>query len=398
MNEYVKLEDYGIEFKNLLSGPAQVGRMLNYIIYAGNGILKHKPGNRNTTMENNIGSAWAIEFMIGLGLVKLGYKFPNVEVFLLELTSKGKKIFEFLQEKHCNPDFYDGNSVDLLKNQLTERGLTDLYHYIELAFRESAVFKNLRVYIDKKATDEEFYVVPRGDFNDELYAEMQAVYDPQESNAESKGNAGFNRVPSLVQMCNLLNYCIIEKGNIVFDRQKIKEGNKVTDAIVVSQEELVKLIKKEDNFNEKLEKLAEEYGIDGTTIVSQITRLSQVQSAFRDRLINEYGQKCMMCQMEQKEMLIASHIKPAKDSNIYEKANNNNGLLLCANHDKLFDKFLISFNFIDGKIMISDKLSNHDKRSCMLDPEFKLPSELMNPERCEFLMWHNNEFYKRNNK
>lgn len=38
----------------------------------------------------------------------------------------------------------------------------------------------------------------------------------------------------------------------------------------------------------------------------------------------------------------------------------NNGLLLCANHDKLFDKGLISFDE-NGNIIISSKLSNMDK-------------------------------------
>ncbi|MBQ7798616.1 MAG: HNH endonuclease [Clostridia bacterium] len=398
MKNYVDLEKFNIEFKNLLSGPAQVGRMLNYIIYTGNGILKHKPGNRKTTLENNIGSAWAIEFMIGLQFVKLGAKLPNSEVYRLELTEKGKAIFNLLQSKRCKPDLYEGNSVDALKDDLKKRGLVDLYNLVEKTFRESAVFKNLCIYLDVETCQDELIPVAKGEFNDKFFAEMLLFYEHQELNLESRTSTGANRVPSLVQMCEFLNYCTVSQGEVVFIKSKLLNGNIVNDSIVVSQEELIRMIKTEDSFNQKIKKLAEEYGEEGTTVVTSTTRLSQVQTAFRDRLINEYGQHCMVCGMNNKEVLIASHIKPASVSNIYEKADNNNGLLLCANHDKLFDRFLISFNFIDGTIMISDKLTNHDKRTCCLSPDFRLPQELLTPERCEFLMWHNNEFYQKNDK
>ena len=43
-------------------------------------------------------------------------------------------------------------------------------------------------------------------------------------------------------------------------------------------------------------------------------------------------------------MLIASHIKPWKDSSNTERLDINNGILLTPTFDKLFDKFLITFN------------------------------------------------------
>ena len=44
MAKYVSLSAYGVELKNLISGPAPVGRILNYLNLAGNGLLKHKNG------------------------------------------------------------------------------------------------------------------------------------------------------------------------------------------------------------------------------------------------------------------------------------------------------------------------------------------------------------------
>lgn len=56
-------------------------------------------------------------------------------------------------------------------------------------------------------------------------------------------------------------------------------------------------------------------------------------------------------------MLIASHIKPWSASDLDERVDVNNGLLLCPNHDWLFDKGYISFD-TNGKIVVSDDLSD----------------------------------------
>ena len=105
------------------------------------------------------------------------------------------------------------------------------------------------------------------------------------------------------------------------------------------------------------------------------------------------GVKCCICGLESEELLIASHIKAASKCLIHEKVDNNNGLLLCAMHDKLFDLSLISFDFQSGKIMISDKIKNSDRKLCNISDDMSLPKELMNMERSKYLMWHNTEFY-----
>ena len=100
-----------------------------------------------------------------------------------------------------------------------------------------------------------------------------------------------------------------------------------------------------------------------------------------------------MCGIGNSQLLIASHIKDSAKCNIHDKTNNNNGLLLCAMHDKLFDSGLISFDFTNGKILISKMLSDNDKKLCNLNDSFCLPTKLMNEERSSYLLWHNNEFY-----
>ena len=65
--------------------------------------------------------------------------------------------------------------------------------------------------------------------------------------------------------------------------------------------------------------------------------------------------KCCLCGFDEPDLLIASHIKPWSESAPDERTDVNNGLLLCPNHDKLFDKYYISFDE-EGIILISDGL------------------------------------------
>ena len=168
----------------------------------------------------------------------------------------------------------------------------------------------------------------------------------------------------------------------------------VPNVVTVSETEYKKMIVEENDFIDKLESLAKQYGISGTTNIKSEVRLSSVQKVFRDKLIEKHGQKCLLCNITNKDMLIASHIKDAASCDIFEKADFNNGLLLCANHDKLFDKFLITFNFYDGKIQISNSLTDEEKRICMLNENICLEEKVLTDKTKDYLMWHNEEFQK----
>ena len=164
----------------------------------------------------------------------------------------------------------------------------------------------------------------------------------------------------------------------------------------LSDAEFMVLIKKEDEFLAKLKALAEKYGEEGTRSVTTTVRLSEVQDELRKRLIKKHGCKCLLCNTTNEELLIASHIKPASECDIYGKADLENAFLLCAAHDKLFDRNFITFSFIDGSIQISNRLSADEIRIWNLDETYCLPEEMLTPERREYLIWHNDEFEKKN--
>lgn len=83
------------------------------------------------------------------------------------------------------------------------------------------------------------------------------------------------------------------------------------------------------------------------------------QGEYRQRILRRWNYKCAVNGSSIKEILIASHIVPWRDSNNQERLDVENGLLLSPTYDALFDRHLISFNS-DGEIISSKSLSLDD--------------------------------------
>lgn len=93
----------------------------------------------------------------------------------------------------------------------------------------------------------------------------------------------------------------------------------------------------------------------------------------------------------------ASHIKEFSECNVDEAFDINNGIIMVANADALFDKHLITIDD-DGTIIFS----------FLFDKDFKLKTELrltekvfkaiLNAERLKYIKFHREEFYKKEEK
>ena len=94
------------------------------------------------------------------------------------------------------------------------------------------------------------------------------------------------------------------------------------------------------------------------------------QGNYRNKLINLW-KKCAVSECKMTELLIASHIKPWKESTNKERLDRYNGLLLLPNYDKLFDKGLISFED-NGKIIISPLIKEEEYKVLGISPNDKL--------------------------
>lgn len=82
-----------------------------------------------------------------------------------------------------------------------------------------------------------------------------------------------------------------------------------------------------------------------------IVKIRICQKEFRNKLLQMHNHKCQITNIENDNLLIASHIKPFSISNKYESQDASNGLLLCSLIDSLFDKGLITFDNKTGEIV-----------------------------------------------
>ena len=159
----------------------------------------------------------------------------------------------------------------------------------------------------------------------------------------------------------------IDKSNL----QPIRQGRNLVSKVLDTYEELEDLRKvlyylaNGESTETAIAKIKElENEINGNPAITGSTKEAIVkvrvgQGFFRDRLLRRYT-RCCLCGVTNQNLLTASHIKRWADSNPEEKVDIDNGFLLCANHDQLFDKGLISFSD-DGTILISKELSDEDK-------------------------------------
>jgi predicted restriction endonuclease len=109
------------------------------------------------------------------------------------------------------------------------------------------------------------------------------------------------------------------------------------------------------------------------------------QGKFRNELIN-YWSGCSVSKLDKVNLLVASHIKPWRESNNFERLDVFNGLLLLPNYDKLFDKGYINFDD-KGKIRISKFLNSNDLKVLNVNSEIKLVN--IENKHKEYLEYHN---------
>ena len=123
-----------------------------------------------------------------------------------------------------------------------------------------------------------------------------------------------------------------------------------------------------------------------TTERESIVKARIGQGKFREQLLAKYG-TCIISGIDISKALVASHIKPWAVSTNEERVSVNNGLLLSATYDRLFDSGLITFAN-EGKLIISRFISeeNRNKLNIINGQIYKLQS---NVQMRNFLEYHN---------
>ena len=129
------------------------------------------------------------------------------------------------------------------------------------------------------------------------------------------------------------------------------------------------------------------------TDIEKIVKTRVSQGSFRRLLLLEHHQ-CNLCDISTTSVLRASHIKEWSESSREERIDANNGLLLCANHDALFDRHQISFEPETGAICISDSIDDDQRAALNLPNSFNLT---MSDRMKAYMQVHHKKFIEKEN-
>ena len=115
------------------------------------------------------------------------------------------------------------------------------------------------------------------------------------------------------------------------------------------------------------------------------------QGIFRKALFDKYHGRCIITGIDHPKLLVASHIKPWAVSSNRERLSADNGLLLSATYDRLFDSGLITFDR-HGKIYLSSLIGaeNIQRLGLSNDMCFNL---MTNRTMGEHLDYHNDVLF-----
>lgn len=130
------------------------------------------------------------------------------------------------------------------------------------------------------------------------------------------------------------------------------------------------------------------------TDVKKIVKARVSQGSFRRLLLLE-RHHCNLCDISTTSVLRASHIKEWAESSKEERIDANNGLLLCANHDALFDRHLISFEPDTGNICISASIDDEQRNALNISESARLS---MNERMKAYMQIHYQKFIEKENQ
>jgi predicted restriction endonuclease len=119
-----------------------------------------------------------------------------------------------------------------------------------------------------------------------------------------------------------------------------------------------------------------------------LTRLCQ--SFFRKAILSSYESTCCICGIDLPPLLVASHIVPWS-ANTESRSDPENGLCLCALHDRAFDRGLISLK-ASLEIIVSSSVKSSKSKFAKYTLQNFQDKRIILPRRFhpkpEYLQWH----------
>ena len=119
-------------------------------------------------------------------------------------------------------------------------------------------------------------------------------------------------------------------------------------------------------------------------------KIRKGQEKFRKQLLPLWDNHCALCGISLPELLHASYSKPWKDATNEERLDPYNGILLCRNHDALYDNGYIAFDGT-GKIHISSEIDRIDYGKYDIHEKMRVARV---EENKQYFKWHKREVFR----
>jgi hypothetical protein len=179
--------------------------------------------------------------------------------------------------------------------------------------------------------------------NNNGFASLKYIYDNFEKYRAKTGKTPDNTIQEKVQRGNQFTRISLGVYGLTEFLENIEEYD--LGFFTIKENDIIFTKKKQIDVTEK--------------VVRQKIRIGQ--NSFRKKLLKSL-KKCPITKINEKKLLIASHIKPWMHSNNEERLNPNNGFLLSPLYDKLFDNGIGLITFTpEKKILISERLSSENR-------------------------------------
>ncbi|WP_342252183.1 HNH endonuclease signature motif containing protein [Spiroplasma endosymbiont of Amphibalanus improvisus] len=236
------------------------------------------------------------------------------------------------------------------------------------------------------------------DYGNRVYAivEPEEIYNSKSLTQETWNSS--SRWIELKKILQVLNEKIIVQNN----SKNLFICNRYDLKMLISNEIKSKYL---NCYNNNLLKLVDNW-LEVKDMENDLKKYQKFRNIFREKLLLERGWKCEIfnCEVGGKNLLNASHIKPVhsivhdtrmdKPHKIKEIMDSCNGFLFCPNHDRLFDRFLISFTSGKGEVLISDEVKHQTNYFNLIDMQQTI--NIIDKNMSNYLIFHNDEFFKRN--
>ena len=153
--------------------------------------------------------------------------------------------------------------------------------------------------------------------------------------------------------------------------------------------------KLEQRFQYQGESVSYDNGSSYASLHTETNRSVLVRTAqgkYRKDALRLWGNRCAVTGLEEPKILIASHIKPWRESKAEERVDARNSLILSPTYDKLFDLGFITFKPGNGKIEIARDLTQTARDKLKIDDSKELK---MIPEGTEeYLTYHKKHIFE----